>query len=416
MKVWRMLDNAAKIFPAASSGHNTNVFRLYCELNEAVESPFLQMALDKTIEQFPIFKSVMKKGAFWYYLEESDIRPVVNIESKPPCGKIYDSDVKRLLFDVTYFKSRINLDVYHVLTDGTGAQEFLKTLVINYLCLKYGLADAGISSDFDSSVFQRADDSYMKFYEKGKNENNRLKRAYKLKGIKTANKSLKVIEGVMSSKAVLDKAHEYGVTVTAFITGVLLRAVFESMSFSDRKRPVVVSVPVNLRRFFNSSSARNFFGVIFIPYDFAKRSCELDEIIRFTDDFLKSELSEERIKLRMNSLIGVEKNAVIRAIPLVFKNIVLGNVFKFSELNETTTVSNIGKITIPEELRSYVRSFGLLVATNKIQVGVCTFDELLTVSFSSCFLDTDVEREFFRMISNMGISVEVDENFVEGQV
>ena len=68
MKYWRRLDNAAKIFPSASTGHDTTVFRFYCELNENVEHKYLQDALTKTIGQFPIFRSVMKKGLFWYYL------------------------------------------------------------------------------------------------------------------------------------------------------------------------------------------------------------------------------------------------------------------------------------------------------------------------------------------------------------
>ena len=136
MKYWRSLDNAAKIFPSASGGHDTNVFRFYCELNETVEHKYLQEALDKTIESFPIYRSVMKRGLFWYYLEDSTIKPVVEMENKYPCSKIYDKDVKKLLFRVTYYEKRINLEVYHVLTDGTGAEEFLKILVSNYLLIK----------------------------------------------------------------------------------------------------------------------------------------------------------------------------------------------------------------------------------------------------------------------------------------
>ncbi len=416
MRFWRRLDNAAKIFPSAANGHDTNVFRIYCELNECVDKVFLQNALDKVIAEFPVFRSVMKKGLFWYYLEESDILPMVKEESESPCSKIYDKDVKKLLFRVTYFEKRINLDVYHVLADGTGAEEFLKVLVSNYLCLKYKINVEYLNLDFDSSVFQKADDSYMKFYEKDKSKNVGLKRAYKIKGLKTYNKNLKVIEGRMSSRAVLDKAHEYNATVTSFITGVLLKAIYDNMSIMERDRPVVVSIPVNLRKFFDSASVRNFFGVVFLSYDFRKESIELGNIIKFADNFLKKELSGEKIKLRMNALIGVERNVVIRMIPLLLKNFVLGNVFKMSEKKETTNISNIGKIDMPDELKKYIHSFGLLVATNKLQLGICTFDDVLTISFSSCFFNTDIERCFFRLLTEMGINIEVVANYIEGQV
>ena len=70
---WRKLDNAAKIFPATSNKKDTRVFRFYCELKEPVNGSILQSALDKTIDKYPVFLSVMRKGFFWYYLEKSDL-------------------------------------------------------------------------------------------------------------------------------------------------------------------------------------------------------------------------------------------------------------------------------------------------------------------------------------------------------
>lgn len=409
MKYWRSLDNAAKIFPAGKNGYDTNVFRIYCELNEEVDEECLDRALIKTVEDFPVFKSVMKKGFFWYYLEESNIVPHVVFEDKSPCSGIYDNDKKGLLFRVSFFNRRINLEVYHVLADGTGAREFLKVLVSNYISVKYGVLSK--NTILDASDFQKADDSYKKFYEKDKKKNNKRTVAYKLKGIKMPDKRIKVTEGTCSCKDVLVKAHEYKTTVTTFFTAVLLLAIYENMAFSDKNKPVVVSIPVNLRNFFDSASIRNFFGVVFVSYDFSKKSCDLKDIIDFVGKSLKSELSESKVKLRMNSLISVEKNIFIRGVPLLLKNIVLGIVFRNSEKYETTTVSNIGKIELPNEFSKYVHSFGMFTATNKLQVGICSYDDICTVSFSSCFVNSEIEKSFFRMLSNMGIEVCVNSNY-----
>ena len=412
MKYWRRLDNAAKIFPSASSGHDTNVFRFYCELNDVIDHNYLQDALDKTIGQFPIFRSVMKKGLFWYYLEDSFIKPEVEAESKFPCSKIYDKDIKKLLFRVTYYEKRINLEVYHVLTDGTGAEEFLKVLVANYLLTKYKINADDISMDFDASIYQKAADSYKKYYEKDKKKGNKSKRAYKIQSVRTSNSELKIIEGVMPCKMVLDKAHEYNCTVTSLFIGILLKSIFEEMPVSEIKKPVVVSVPVNLRKYFDSGSARNFFGVIYVSYEFSKMSHELKDVVKFVNDFLKSELNKDKIKFRMNSLISVERNAIIRAVPLCVKNLVLGTAFRISEMFETTTVSSLGKIYMPEVFSKYIHSFGMFVATNKIQAGICTYNDVLTVSFSSCFMNSDIERRFFRMLTDMDIPVEISANEV----
>ena len=62
---------------------------------------------------------------------------MVKPENRTPCSYIYEPDQKRLLFEVTYYRNRINLEVFHGLTDGTGAMQFLKELVRDYLILTY---------------------------------------------------------------------------------------------------------------------------------------------------------------------------------------------------------------------------------------------------------------------------------------
>ena len=56
---------------------DTRVFRFYCELREAVDEEILQKALEETMEKYPLFQAVLRKGLFWFYLEHRDIRPVV---------------------------------------------------------------------------------------------------------------------------------------------------------------------------------------------------------------------------------------------------------------------------------------------------------------------------------------------------
>ena len=165
---WSKLDNAAKIFPPTSGRRDTKVFRFSCELYEQVDPELLQSALDRTLTQFPLYKSILKKGLFWYYFETSALRPVVREEDSPPCGPMYSADRKNLLFEVTYFQRRINLEVYHALADGTGALHFLRTLVFYYLCKKHGIPQSGAAIDYDASQAQKQRDSFYAYYSKGK--------------------------------------------------------------------------------------------------------------------------------------------------------------------------------------------------------------------------------------------------------
>ena len=165
---WRKLDNAAKLYSAASNKKDTRVFRFYCELKEEVNPDVLQEALNQTIEIFPTFLMVLRKGLFWHYLEPCNLRPIVKEEYKEPCSRLYIKDKKTLLFEVTYYKKRINFEVFHVLTDGTGATEFLKELVKNYLYLIHkvnGLEPVSLLPE-DMTVQDQEVDSFLKYYSK----------------------------------------------------------------------------------------------------------------------------------------------------------------------------------------------------------------------------------------------------------
>ena len=104
---WRKLDNAALAFPLVTDKNDTRVFRFYCQLKEKVNSEILQQALDQTMEKYPLFQAVLRKGLFWFYLERRDIPAVVKKEAGAPCSGLYIPDKKTLLFRVSYYKNSI---------------------------------------------------------------------------------------------------------------------------------------------------------------------------------------------------------------------------------------------------------------------------------------------------------------------
>ena len=77
MKNWLKLDNAAKIFPSVTNAKRHNLFRLSFELTEEIDPVVLQEALDVTIKRFAYFNVKLKRGIFWYYLEENKVKPLV---------------------------------------------------------------------------------------------------------------------------------------------------------------------------------------------------------------------------------------------------------------------------------------------------------------------------------------------------
>lgn len=416
---WRKLDNAAKIFPATSGRRDTRVFRFYCELKENVDGEILQKALDQTMEKYPVYRSVMRKGLFWYYLEKSDLPAVVTPEKDPPCMNLYIRDRKNLLFQVNYYRNRINFEVYHALTDGTGAVQFLKELVKDYLLIRYeseGLPDVPFTKE-DVTLQDLENDSFSKYYkkpEKGSGSILKKKKPYRITGQKTGYGKLNVTEGIVSGKELRDKAKEYGVSVTVFLCAVFLCAIHEEMGRRQNQKDVVLMVPVNLRRFFPSDSMLNFFGWIEPGFRFPENGYEFKEILAEIDQYFKQELTKERLGSHMSMYMKLEQHPVIRFVPLELKNPALQLANQLAEKDVTAILSNVGVIRMPPEYEKHIQRFGVFISTPKLQLSMCTFQDDVVLSFASAFQSKNIERNFFRMLKGFGLETTlVEDQFPE---
>ncbi len=410
---WTRLDNAAKIFPANTNEKDTRVFRFICELEEDIDKEILQQALDSTISLFPMYQVVLRRGFFWYYFETTDLKPLVKEEDKPPCGMLYVQNAKNLLFRVTYFNKRINLEMYHALADGTGALGFLKTLVYFYITIRYqeDFKDRLPGLDYDASFSQKMDDSFLKHYS-GDQKLDKIKitKAYQIAGHRTIDNRIKVIEGEMSVKQVLELAHHHNTTLTVYLTALFMKAISMEMPARGKKYPVVLSVPVNLRTYFPSDTARNFFTTINISYDFGKASGDLDDVIKVVKETFERELTEEKLREHMNRLSALEHNAFMRVIPLVWKDPILRLANNLADRGVTASLSNIGRVTITKELMPYIHIFNCFTSVRRPQIAMCSFGDRLMVSLASPFTATDIQKNFFRILSGEGADVCIASN------
>lgn len=418
-KNWYKLDNAAKIVPSTARGANTRVFRLTCELKEKVEKDMLQIALDETIDEFPFFNCVLHRGIFWYYLEDSDLRPVVELEHTPACMPLYIPGHKNLLYRVNYFDKRINLEMFHVLADGTGAFMFFKTLIIRYLQLKHSLSE-DIKPVDEFSVEEKNVDAFIDNYSKQKGlkqlkEMSAVK-AYQVSGELDENLLPHLLEGTVSSSKFLELAHQHNTTVGVLCVAIYIKAAILSMNRGQKKRHVVVSVPVNLRQFYHSGTARNFFGVINIDYDPANYDGNLNTIIEPVDKAFKEKLSAENIEKTMNSYSALEHNLAVKVVPLPIKDFTIGRFDAAAKKGVTTSMSNIGRIKMPKEVEEYIDRFSAFMTASSQQVTVCSFGDKMTFGEASPYKTHRVMLNFFRCLSEQGIEVELGSNDYDEEV
>lgn len=405
---WRKLDNAAKLFPATSNKKDTRVFRFYCILKEEVEVSRLQRALERTLETYPVFLSVMRKGLFWHYLERSELRPIVKEEYKEPCSSLYIRDKKQLLFEVTYYGKRINFEVFHSLTDGSGAAEFLRELAKNYLYLSHqgeGLLDVPLL-DEHITIQDQENDSFSKYFSKVKPKKMKKPRAFQLKKKPGGEAGrLQVNEAVLSAGELRRRSKELGVSMTVFLTAVYLTAIHREMPKQQERRPVILMIPVNLRKFFPSDSMLNFFNWIEPGYQFGQGRDDFTDVAEHVREYFARELTTERVANHMNELIALELHPLLRIAPLELKNLCIRAGARYAEKDVTAILSNISQVKMPAEYEPYIERFGFYTSTPKMELCVCSFQDKLTLGFTSRFDTDNILRNFYQILKEQGISV-----------
>ena len=412
---WRKLDNAALAFPLVTGKNDTRVFRFYCQLKETVDGEILQQALDQTMEKYPLFQAVLRKGLFWFYLERRDIHATVRQEKRPPCSSLYIPDKKSLLFQVSYHNNRMNFEVFHGLTDGTGAMNFLEELVQNYLILAHPETELPrVEHEEEITPGDQEEDSFSQYYSSEIPRNKEKKpAAVKLKGEKLVHSDMDITEVILNVKETLAKARSYGVSITILLTAMLLCSIQEEIPRNRQKKPVTLMIPVNLRNYFPSQSMGNFFGWIEVGYVF-EEDTSFEEVLASVKQQFQEQLQKDRIAMNMNGYVRIEKNPFVRAVPLEIKKFFLMAGANLGSRSITAVYSNIGIIRLPEEYKEYIERFGIFASTDSLQLCSCSYGEQLVLGFTSKIPDDSIQRNFMKMLKKEKISYKEEKNEFPG--
>lgn len=347
-ETWYKVDNVAKVFLASVSRRDPRVFRVSCTLNEDVDPGRLNQALEQTARENPQFQVTLHRGLFWHYFESTNLKPQAVPETLAPCAMLYGPQIKNeLLYRVSYYGARINVEMFHAISDGNGGMVFLKTLVHNYLQLKNPEL-ANVPGEERASKGESAQDAFRKYYTASKAaEEDPLnrKKSFHLHGRKLPYDQSQFFEAHLSTAQVLAKTRAMGVTMTSYLAAAQMLAAYQEMPALERGKVISVSLPVNLRSYYGTETARNFFNSIRISWVF-RGDETLETLAKGFDAKLREALKDERVKARMDGFEKLEQMPGIKLVPLFIKNAVV-NLFNTLEAEKVTlTISNMGRIPL----------------------------------------------------------------------
>lgn len=413
---WRRLDNSAKIFPICSSKKYSSVFRLSVVLKEKINPDTLKEAVDLVLINLPSFKVKLKKGAFWYYFEDNNKPVVIEQENDYPCKYIDSETNNDYLFKVTYWENKINIDIFHSLTDGNSGIVFLREIVYTYIELVHK-DDFNKNLRTERKVSNNTDDEYLKNYDKKSKRPDSGKKAYILKNKLLLLNGRGVIHVNINLEQLKNRAKDKGVTITQFLTTTLIYSIYNSnYKKNNGKKPIKICVPVDLRKYFKTEAANNFFSYITIQADMNQPKLQdFDGLLHFVKQDFERLLTKEEISKTMSANVKLGNNPIIKSIPLFLKLAIVKLSYLEIRRYTTTTLSNIGRIGIIGEYQKYIDKFLMLIAPEsieKMKCSACSFENNLVFTFTSLMQNTEIEQEFCKKLREEGIDIEVEGNGV----
>jgi hypothetical protein len=416
---WYKLDLSAIVYPTLQRRDFSSVYRLSVLLKEKIQPDILQQAVNMVMPRFPTFKSAMHKGLFWRYLEYNERPgPYVRPDVKNPCQPMNFRGNNHYLIRFYYYENRISLEAHHSLGDGTGGMYILQTVTAVYLrLLGYTVADGY----FVLKIHEKPDpgemeDAYMKYANAKVKPPRSGEKAYRVRGTKEPFYTLNIIDGIMSVQNVMKVAKSYQATITEYLNAVLLYALLQKQEADHvfRERPVKLAMPVNLRRFFPSSTLRNFISMIYPGIDPRLGDYTFPEIVTQVHHYMRYYVNEKFLRGDITTNAAVTRSVVTRVIPLFIKDFVVRQFYtRVQDQSSSAGLTNMGVLKVPQGMEEHIERFDIYMGqpfSSRTNCAIISYGDVLTINFASSIAEADVEKYFFRKLVQDGIHVKIESN------
>jgi NRPS condensation-like uncharacterized protein len=419
---WLKLDNAAKLFPAIMSGELTAVFRITASLKKPVKFAIIKEAVEITSRRFPYYSVSLGSGLFWYYLEYNHQLPRIQTEEKIPCTAFAAGRKNEALYRILVRENRISVEFIHILTDGGGAFEYLKTLLYTYFRLDGNQisTNEGIILPESPITSEEMEDGYKRFFRKKTPPPGKLTKAWHLPFNLNEKPRLNIIRSEIAVDKLLEVARKYNVSITEYLVSVYLYTLqtiyLEEKAKQKQKRGVLrIEVPVNLRKKFPSKTMRNFSLFVLPEIDLRLGIYSFEEILRIVNYQLQTGADIKQIVRFLSQNVGHEKSPFIRVLPLFIKSMAISAVYRRLGSNQCSGImTNLGSVRLPCEMEDLIESFDLVPTPPnthvKISTAMVTFRNKLRLTFCNISKSTSFELHFLKHLSESGVTVKVLNN------
>ncbi|MFW5779875.1 MAG: hypothetical protein ACOCWI_00275 [Bacillota bacterium] len=420
---WFRLDNSAAVYPMLITLKAQSLFRLGVALNECVDRDDLERALKTTFKRYPSFEVELSQGFFRHYFVSNKKKPIIRADDGSLLKRIDFRYNRGYLLRVTYYKTKIFVDFFHGLCDGTSAMEFLKTL------LYYYFKERGVEYPHMGKIKTLENPLNLEEFKDGFKEhytefdiakgikNMKGEGAFPVKDTLFKKEGFGLIQGAVETDKLIALSRKYNCSLTVFLASIAMLSVAETYYKGNANKDLVVFIPINLRRFYPSESIYNFTSFAKCRINPKTVSASIESYSAVIKDQLKKQLSKEELDLKLSFTSLMDKKPYLKFMPLFIKSFIakLAKILTGSA-QQTMIISNLGNVQMPEGYEKHIDSFLFNLncgGKTPNNMAISTFNNKTIISFTRQLVSTEIERKFFTTLSGMGLDIKITSNLRE---
>ena len=388
-----------------TSKENPNEIRIRIRIRDMVDPEILRHAVNTTMKRYPYFCVELQKKDGQYIFAENH-RPVVITNSLH--GVALNSVASNYhMIAFCWQDNWIILDVFHGMTDGTGAYEVVRTLLYYYCSKRYNVklkaecirlvGDEISAEEWDDPVFQRTNLPLPR-------QNDQMSDALNLiasAGLEDDHQHTVYSIAVSESEFMkfnLDNDGSPGTMVSLLLSRAIAKL------YPDVKDTIRITLCVNQRNALHSPLAhQSLVGGVFLEYKEEMRDWPLDKQATAYRGMVFAQTQEENVLMGVSSINGINRLILSKESDQERLG-VAGYINTLASRVITATVSYVGKANY-QEAEQYIRDFRLWTssASNGLTIEISAVNGRFTLDFLQSFSNPVFVNAFLK---------ELDENCI----
>ena len=393
------LDNTAVGYLLGLSANDMTMFRVSVTLKEEVVPQLLQTALIFAEKRFPIFSCIIKDSMLWPYMETTANVPMLKKDGDFPCVSLTEEERKSRSYTVFYKAKTISMEVSHAITDATGALTYLKSIVREYARLTESEVQFPETYiDCNSEIDEREnEDDYKKVTSSEKRKKLLSPPSSQIADSPDEHKSKRINSITADLNKLKQQAKEKEVTISTYILAKMFLSIKEVMI--EKKGTINIQVPVNMRKFYDSTTVRNF-----SMFSFISEELELikDEKALYESISRQLKNSSDKNTLDVTILKTTKLMKLASCIPFNLIKHMLKPIYKKLDYNASIAIlSNIGTVDNGEKTSGFIDYYDFIIIPiydNKMYCTMATYADKVRINIAT---STKTEELETIMIKNL---------------